>query len=269
MTKKALARGTALPLQSQLLAELRKDLSRHAVGARLPTEVELTERYQVSRTTVRNAIQVLVDEGRVVRQQGRGSFVAEPRISRPLDKVWALVESFTAHDLDPESSLRAFDWIDADDAERLGLPEVTLPPTGALHVQRVYRVHAAPVAVADAYLPGEIGQQITRADVEAHPTFQVIEDKFGPILHHARLTVRSRAATEQVAALLDVEVGTPLLVLHRWLHRDDDRLAQFVVYHLVAELFEFTLEPQVDPPHALSHAFTGPRPVLTLRGSTD
>lgn len=248
-------------LHEQLTARLRADIQRLGPGARLPTEQELTSTYGISRTTVRSALQVLVDEGLLVRRQGRGTYVATPRLAHPLDQVWAFVETFTAGGLAPSSEVIGFGWVENQNE----LPtELGGPHSGALHVRRLYRVSDEPAALAEAYLPDPYGRSISRADVEEHPTFQVLQERLGVDVHRARVVVRSRAADNKVADALGLVPQSPLLVLHRWLYSADAALLQYAVYHLPADQFEFSLEPTLDQPHSVSYAFHTAVPTLTM-----
>lgn len=261
MSDEALDRDAPESLHEQLIARLRADMVTMSEGTRLPTEAELTSRYGVSRTTVRNALQVLVDEGQLIRRQGRGTFVARPRLTHPLDQVWAFVETFTARGLRPESDVIAFQWIPWPSK----LPEeLADADDGALLVRRLYRVNGEPVALAEAFLPPPFGLAISRADVEEHPTFQILQEKLETPIHHARITVRSSAADPAIAELLECDTGTPLLVLHRWLFSAEDQLLQYAAYRLPADLFEFSLDSQLGQPHPVSHQFNQARPVLTM-----
>jgi GntR family transcriptional regulator len=260
MATERLRRGSAQPLQAQLLERLRADVDRLGVGGRLPTEPEISASYGVSRTTVRRAVQVLVDEGRVVRQQGRGTFVAAGRFAHPLDQIWALVETFTAAGLKPDSEILEYRWLTGSDEVPAEVGEVD----GALLVRRLYRVGDQVVGHARAYLPEPFGSRVSRADVEEHPTFQVLQDTLGIAVHHARVTVRSRVADASTAADLQLDAGDPLLVLLRWLYSVDDQLLQYSIYHLPAHVFDFNVEPRLVEPHPVSYDFPPHVPRLTL-----
>ena len=82
-------RSSKLPLYHQLYELLRSGITsgRWQPGDMLPPESELTERYEVSRTTVRQVLEMLVNEGLIYRQRGRGSFVAHPTVEQTLVRI--------------------------------------------------------------------------------------------------------------------------------------------------------------------------------------
>jgi len=250
-----------VPLHHQLANHLRAVISRSRPGARLASDFGLVQVHGVSRTTVRRAIQTLVVEGLVVRRKGLGTFVATRRIAQPLDNVWAFVETFTEHGLHPTSELAIFNWI--DDASLLPA-ELTSLQKGALMLRRLYKVDDVPYAVADAYIPYPFGQELSRADIERHPTFQILQDRSHVRLQHARVTLRGSAASAAVAEALAIRQGAPLLVLRRWLHDIEGTLVQYSIHHLPADKFEFSLEPSLSGERHVAYSFGQPITRLSI-----
>ena len=85
-----LERASSRTLYEQLTLELRESLlSSFRVGEKIPTEDELVKRYKTSRSTVRRAIKDLVDEGLLMRRQGKGTFVSRslPKIVHEMDRL--------------------------------------------------------------------------------------------------------------------------------------------------------------------------------------
>ena len=80
-----------IPLYSQLVSIIKRNISAGtlATGALLPSEAELCRSFDVSRSTVRQAIGALETEGLVIRKQGRGTFVAEPKMRRRTENVYS------------------------------------------------------------------------------------------------------------------------------------------------------------------------------------
>ena len=79
--------NSVIPLYEQIVEYLRKDIAANTFGrnGKIPTEAELSEKYGVSRITVRRAVDELVNQGLVEKKQGKGTFVTAPRFSRRLD----------------------------------------------------------------------------------------------------------------------------------------------------------------------------------------
>ncbi len=181
-------------------------------GALVPTERDLTARLGTSRTTVRQALGELVGEGRLVRRQGSGTFVAEPKIAWPLQMT-----SFTAQaaafgyvvttELLNTGRMRA----DADVAARLGL-RVGAP---VWEIERLRLVDGSPMAVETSHLgvtrfPGLVGELRRSGSL-----YTVLKDVYGVEPSAADETIETAAASPREAALLHTDTGSPMLVLGR------------------------------------------------------
>lgn len=99
-----------VPLYNQLVAIIKRHISAGILvpGDLLPSESELCKALSISRSTVRQAIGALESEGLVVRRQGKGTFVAEPKVHRKTERVYSFTAEMTAMGLTPSSDLIEF-----------------------------------------------------------------------------------------------------------------------------------------------------------------
>jgi GntR family transcriptional regulator len=147
-----LDRRSRVPLYYQLQELLHQQIAsgRFKVGDALPSEGELCRRFGVSRIVVRQALQVLDDDGEIVRQQGKGTFVAEPKVDLTAGGLLRVlgfegrathdVEILDAHHTDVEQSVAA----------RLGATEV-------LRIDWLLRLRDEPMAIAYSFFrPGAV-----------------------------------------------------------------------------------------------------------------
>ena len=104
---------SSVPLYFQLVSSIKRLVSTGIMspGDLLPSEAELCKNLEISRSTVRQAIGALEDEGLVVRKQGRGTFVAEPKMRRRNENVYSFTSEITAMGLTPSSTLIEFEII--------------------------------------------------------------------------------------------------------------------------------------------------------------
>ena len=100
---KQIDRSSKLPLYHQLYQILRDEIVRGEwqPGDMIPPESELTERYGISRTTVRQVLDLLVNEGLIYRQQGRGTFVAHPTLEQALVRIVSFTEDMRQRGFKP------------------------------------------------------------------------------------------------------------------------------------------------------------------------
>ncbi|WP_449279294.1 GntR family transcriptional regulator [Leucobacter sp. GX0328] len=210
------------------------ELIEHAhVGDPLPTERELAERFGTSRTTIRQALTELVMEGRIERTQGRGTFVAAPPI--------ITVRQLTSFSEDLDGSRLDSDVLDigeepatAEVAEALGV-EVGDAVT---RVDRVRRRDGAPLARETAHLPGTY-RGITAELTERGSLYRTLREAYGISLASVDDEIGTELANPSEAALLGIEIGQPLLVVHRTARAGDGRPVEYTRSAFRGDRFRF------------------------------
>lgn len=259
MTDDDCSRRSAASLPEQLAVQLRALVAQLAPHVQMPTEKELVELHGVSRTTVRKALHMLVDEGLLVRRQGAGTFVAPRRLVHPLDQLRPFVSIFSSAGHRPQGRILRFEWSESPpQLADLGLVE-------ALLVRRLYTLDGAPQAVADIAVPTPFGQRISRAEIEEHPIYQVLQQQLALQLNYGRISLLSRGADPELAEHLGVAPDSPVLVLQRATYDIDDRLVEHAVYHLLPDRFELRLTVEANELPSVSYSFSRPGPELVMR----
>lgn len=201
-----------VPKYYRLKQELRQEISQLAPGSAIATERVLSGRFGVSRTTVRQALQELAVEGLLQRFQGRGTFVAPPKLAQTL-QLTSYTEDIAATGRRPASRLLDATVVpaSADLAERLGLAQ-------RAPVQRVERLRLAdeePMAVETVHLDAERFSGIGAAIEQGASLYQVLHETYGVALVRAEETIETVLASPAEAALLATGTGLPLLLLTR------------------------------------------------------
>jgi GntR family transcriptional regulator len=248
-------------LYEQMADRLRELATSLSEGAPLPSESVLMRRYGVSRSTVRKALKTLVAEGLLTSRQGVGTFVARRRVGHPLTELGGFVEAFTRHGLDVQSELGAFGWADDPAALPAGAPANA---GGGLVFRRVYRVDTAVWAVADCCVFEPYGADITRADLQRTPSFELLQRRFGSPIAGSEISVGLGGVPVDVATLLGVRPDSPVLRLRRLLSARDGAPVQYAVYHVPADRFEFIVREPVSGAR-MSDGTTAPQLRLLAR----
>jgi GntR family transcriptional regulator len=209
-----LQRNTPRSLYEQILDRLRHQVvSSLTPGEQLPTEEELMRQYSVSRSTVRKAVQRLVDEAVLVRRQGKGTFVAQstPRIVHSIDRLAPFVETFLQVGEDIRTEVTEFSWID-----ELDLPkELEAWGRPVLRYERRYVSRGVPHAITRVMVPPEIGRHMTRGQVESAPIYDILRKGLKIELRRAEFLVSGRQPSPEVSAGLEISQSSFLLVLDR------------------------------------------------------
>jgi GntR family transcriptional regulator len=231
-----LDRASPQALHEQLSERIRALIGDAGDQGRMPSEEALVRSFHVSRATVRRAVQTLIDEGALVRRQGRGTFIARPRVVSPLDRLSPFVDVFSG-DNDVQTRVVAFAWVSGIEVpEAIGGPDAE-----ALMFERLYLSDGVPHALVRMMVPEDIGRRITRAQIESHPIYHVLRDELHQTLREAEVTVRCDPAAEDVARLLHLNRESPVLVLERATANADGRIVETATHFLRPDQYEFRL----------------------------
>lgn len=184
-------------------------------GSSIPPERELAAACDVSRTTVRKALAELEAEGRLVRRQGSGTYVAEPKLAWPLTASGITEQASDEHTGIHTTVLSTQHHPATDElADRLGLR------TGrqVLAVESLRSVNGAPLAIERAYLAARRYPGLADAVVRTGSVPEALREGYGVSVAHAVSTIETAPAGPQDAALLRTDAGAPLLLMTRHSH---------------------------------------------------
>jgi GntR family transcriptional regulator len=209
------AARTSEPLYHRLRASLRARIESGelAPGSAIPTENDLILQYRVSRTTVREAIGGLVQEGILYRRQGKGTFVASRRFAEDLGRLTGFSEEMEARGINADANLLSSEAITLGgrEASLLDLPD----GAKAYRTVRLRLVGGDPISVETAIFPFDIGLRVAQADQSTVGYYQLLEDQHGMKLTEAEQTIAARKATAEEAIALQLPRGAPILVVER------------------------------------------------------
>ena len=211
------------PLYSHVEAVLASEMTDGylKVGDQLPTEDSLIARFEVSRITVRRAIQNLVSRGLVEIRRGKGTFVTAPKITQELTELTGFVEDMHALGRKPAARVIGKDIVTANMtvAGQLAL-------TKGARVVRIRRLRLAdgiPLSFDETYLPLELGKKIMANNLKTEPIFSLLERKYDVPLVEAEYKLEAVIAEAEVAAALRVKPGSPIFLIERTSYSTDGR----------------------------------------------
>jgi GntR family transcriptional regulator len=205
-----LDRTSAVPLYHQLLELFHQFIESGAwsPGDRIPTENELSEKYGVSKITVRQALAILSKEGRVERQIGRGTFVTERGFDHTLPTLSSISEYLP---MGSEKKVEVLEWT-------LVLPSADVNRHLRLEAdKRIYRVRRrilsgnTPVVLQSIYFTDENDiESVKREENHATPLMQLISDAT-----HLEESLEPVALDRYEAELLQLPIGAPTIMVER------------------------------------------------------
>src|SRR6516225_9941237 len=203
----------------------------------LPSEDGLVERFKVSRTTVRKAIQNLAERGLVEVRRGRGTFVTQPRITQELTELTGFVEDVQALGRSPSARLLDKRIVAADEvvAHHLSLA----PGALVVRLQRVRLADGVAMSFDETYLPRAIGEKVAENDLEAEPVFALLEGKYGTPLLGAEYKLEATAADPVAAKALQVPARSPIFLIERTSYTTGNRPVDYERLHYRGDLIRF------------------------------
>lgn len=205
-------RVARVPKYYRLKRHLLEFAQTHPPGSPVPPERTLATEFDTSRTTVRQALQELVVEGRLERIQGKGTFVAKPKVAQTL-QLTSYTEDMRAQGLEPASRLLDVAEVPADAAlaDRLALT----PGAPISRVERLRMADDDPMAIETTHLSAERFPELRHHLARCSSLYAVLAQKYGVHLAEGEETIETALATPGEAALLDTDVGLPMLLLSR------------------------------------------------------
>jgi len=223
----------------QIAADLRARIAELGGGRLLPSESDLSAEFAASRVTVRRALELLRDEGLVESRQGFGWIVSGEPLRQQLSELVTIEGELEAKGFEPSRKILEFAFETASKRVRaiLGADQV-------LRVRRLNLADGAPFAVVTVWCPAELGQHLSRRAVEHRPFYELL----GIRLRGATQTIGADAAAADVAELLDVPAGSPVLRCQRITTDTTGRPVLLSEHLFPAHRTEFVVElPQAAP----------------------
>ena len=203
----------------------------------LPPEEGLVERFKVSRTTVRKAIQNLIERGLVEVRRGKGTFVTQPKITQELTELTGFVEDMQALGRSPTAHLLDKRIVAADEAVARQL--ALAPGTLVFRLRRVRLADGVAMSFDETYLPRDLGEKVADNDLEAEPVFALLEEKYDTPLIEAEYKLEAAAADLVAAEALQVPTGSPILLIERTSYTTGNRPVDYERLHYRGDLIRF------------------------------
>ncbi|MGE5675674.1 MAG: GntR family transcriptional regulator [Mycobacterium leprae] len=209
-------------IRSQILEAIEKGQLKP--GDRVPSERELTERYGVSRMTVRQALVELESQGHLQRVQGTGTFVNTPKVEQPLYSLTSFTEDMQRRGLVPGSQLLSAQEVAAGRRAQQALAIGENEPVA--RVERLRLGDGKPMAIEVSHIPAALVPGLLNEDLSGS-LYKLLRERYGLMLRQATQSLEAVAARPHEAKLLGVREGTPLLMLERVVHNEHGRPIEF------------------------------------------
>lgn len=219
----AIDRDSPLPYYLQLKNALIEQIEtgHWQPGDQLPGEPELCRHFGVSRTVVRQALKEMTYEGMVLREKGKGTFVAEPKISST-SLVHSLVgfhQDMTERGLKMADKILEQSILPASQKVAANLQLDDLSPV--IKIDRLRFVEDEPVVLVASFLPYESCRKLVSADLTEESLYAYLEKEYDLRIARGRRLIDAVGANEQQSNLLEIELGSPLIRIESISYLDD------------------------------------------------
>lgn len=231
-------RSSPVPLYFQIASRLEKAIIDGDLppGARLENEIALGDRLNLSRPTIRRALQELVSKGLLVRRRGIGTQVVQGPVTRKVE-LTSLYEDLARGGQHPETQLLTHEVVEADEtvADRLAVPG----GAPVLHLRRVRLSDGVPLAVLENFLPEEF-IDLSKGELQSRGLYQLIRSR-GTLIRLAQQRIGARAATTEESHLLEIKSHGPVLTMDRTAYDISGKAVEFGHHCYRPDLYAFEI----------------------------
>ncbi len=204
-----------LPYYQQLYEILRQKiiLGEWKPGDMIPPESEMIETYQVSRNTVRQVLDILVNEGYIYRQRGKGTYIAHPTLEQTTSRIISFTEDMRQRGFDPGTNVLEAVIIPApqDIAEQL---QIT-PGEDLVKIKRLRLADEEPMSIEESYLVHRYCPNVLDHNFAEEPLRQILEKNYGIRLVNAKQVIKAVQTADELKDELKISKQAALLFIER------------------------------------------------------
>jgi GntR family transcriptional regulator len=194
----------------------------------IPSERQMEEMYNISRTTIREAIAILIRQGYLFREQGKGTFVAPQKLQKSMLDLTSFTEDMRARGFEPGQKILSLGRVKPP-VKVLQALELPLETESLFRTERIRLADGKSIGLQTSYLSLPNGEDISREELEhIGSLYTILLEKFNLIPTEAEETIESTLASPEEAALLETAEGSPLLLSARTLWDQNRRPLEYV-----------------------------------------
>ncbi len=223
----AIYRNSPLPRYFQLKEIMRERIrsGEWKPGELIPSERDLSEKYGISRMTARQAITELVNEGLFYREQGKGTFVSQRKITQQLIHLTGFTEDIRARGQRPGTKVLSATMHPADEetAEKLRINA----GTPIFRLQRLRLADDEPLAIELSQISFKGCEGLLEEDLEHNSLYRLLESKYGIALMEADQELEAGLTGSEEAQLLKISVASPVLFTRRITYSDRNQPIEY------------------------------------------
>lgn len=238
---KVISRLSHTPIYQQICDLIREEIASRklAPGSQILSEHEIMASFNVSRNSAQKAIEVLVNEGRVVRIQGKGTFVTSNRVPFGLQNLISFSEETRNKGYKPASKVIDFKKIPADIFVSRKL--VLKRNDQVYRLERLRMADNHPISHQISYVPERLCPDLDQFDFRRESLYEIIENFYHLPLSWQDMIIKPVIADETTASWLNVTPTTPLLLTESTAYLEDSTPVELSLHTYLSDRYEFSV----------------------------
>ncbi|WDV45884.1 GntR family transcriptional regulator [Clostridiaceae bacterium M8S5] len=241
---KTVSRQNPLPLYYQLKELLNEmiDNDLYKPGDNIPPERELCQMYNVSRMTARRAVMALVNEGVLYREQGKGTFVSEPKKRHNIFQLKGFTEQMEEKGLKTNTKELSFKIVDTTNKIKKAL-EIK-DDEKVFEIKRLRMVEGEPFLIETVYIPFNLCSDLTEEMLLNKSLYQIFKERYDFVFSHAKQTIEPIKVNEYESELLNIDEESMQLLFTGITYLEAGRPIEYVraIYRSDRYKYEVTLK---------------------------
>jgi len=235
-----LDKSSRVPLYFQVMEKLIEEINtRYEDHDKLPSERELCKKYGVSRITVRQALQQLVQEGYIYKEHGKGTFVAPKSYTQPLERLYSFTEEMKKLGKTPSTEVLSFEEIVIDErmAEKLAVEAFS----EVFQIVRLRLADNEPLMYETSYLPKRHFPRLTKKDIVERPMYDVFLEDYDMTVTSATERFTATTVRQAEADYLHVKPDDVGMLIKRRAY-SGETLIEYTISIARGDKFDYTVE---------------------------
>ena len=232
-------KASKIPLYYQLMQILMNEIEHHlAKDAQLPSEREICERYDVSRSTVRQALLELEQDGYIYKIHGKGTFVSPKKFNQELLKFYSFTNEMKRIGKEPKSKVLDFAIITCD--ATLAKKMKTTKGTKVYKFIRLRMADGDPMMVETSYVPAARFEGLKREDLSIS-MYDVFARRYAVDITYAEEKFQAVSTNEKTARYLQIQREIPSLQIERFTY-EKDLIIEYTVSMARGDQFVYSIK---------------------------
>lgn len=206
----------------------------------LPSENELAEEFNVTRITIRNAIKILKEEGRIYTEKGKGSFVKAPGIEQSLFKFYSFGRNYAKQDFQTETKVirTKIGVQDEEICNKLNLSN----DDEVIEIIRLRKIEQSPVILEFSYIPLRMAPDILEMDLANLSIYDLLEERFELKITRAKEYLSPDITDEYESKHLEIPKKTPVFITDRITYTQRDLPIEYRKSVIRSDKFKFFVD---------------------------